>query len=144
MLATFLIVCGAIGLWLIIPRLLRLRRPKQQRSYPSFIAGLRYSAPDGLDRGRYCAGLKPGTILDLVPEPDNPHDPFAVSLRHNGHHVGFIPAKHGWVSKSLAEGDTLNCVVTESELEDGRAAFVGLEIGVIADDQKRKIHKGKV
>lgn len=30
--------------------------------------------------------------VTLVPEPDNPHDPHAVSLRHEGKVVGYLPA----------------------------------------------------
>ncbi|WIK82123.1 HIRAN domain-containing protein [Micrococcus lylae] len=30
--------------------------------------------------------------VTLVPEPDNPHDPHAVSLRHEGNIVGYLPA----------------------------------------------------
>lgn len=31
-------------------------------------------------------------VAELVPEPDNPHDPFAVSVRIAGFNVGYLPA----------------------------------------------------
>lgn len=31
-------------------------------------------------------------ILELVPEPDNPHDENAIKVMHEGHHLGYIPA----------------------------------------------------
>ena len=30
-------------------------------------------------------------MLEVVPEPDNPHDSRAISIRHNGNVIGYIP-----------------------------------------------------
>lgn len=38
------------------------------------------------------AELKPGDAIQMVPEPDNPHDPDAVALVYQGAKLGFIPA----------------------------------------------------
>jgi hypothetical protein len=104
------------------------------RTYPSFIAGLPYRAPDGTDRAVYCATFKPGTELILVPEPDNPHDDNAVALWHAGRHVGYIPSKHSWVAAAIKEGDTLHCTVSDIARDvNGRAERVGLRIAIIAD-----------
>lgn len=106
------------------------------RSYPSFIAGLAYAGPDGTDRRTYCANLPIGTKLDLVPEPDNKFDPDAVALFHDGRHVGYVPAKHDWVSRSIGEGDELLCLVDSIGLDEAdpdRAFRVGLMIGVVSD-----------
>jgi hypothetical protein len=103
------------------------------RSYPSWIAGLNYRAPDGTDRGSYCARRKAGDLLTLTPEPDNAHDTDAVALHHEGHHVGYVPARHAWVRRSIAEGDTHRCTVTDVQIEAGRAARVGVEIAIVAD-----------
>jgi hypothetical protein len=32
-------------------------------------------------------------VAELVPEPDNPHDPNAISVRIDGHIVGYLPAQ---------------------------------------------------
>jgi hypothetical protein len=32
-------------------------------------------------------------LADLVPEPDNPHDPNAISVRVHGHNVGYLPSE---------------------------------------------------
>ena len=77
---------------------------EKSRTYPSFVAGLNYRSPDGLDRTTYLVRLPVGTVLDLVREPDNPHDANAVAVHHNKRNVGYIPAKHDWVSRSLDEG----------------------------------------
>lgn len=101
------------------------------RHYPSWIAGLAYTAPDGTDRGAYCASLREGTRLETIPEPTNRFDPKAVALHHNGHHVGYVPERHHWVARALIEGDGIECKVADITLDDaGRAARVGLQIGI--------------
>src|SRR5262245_30696122 len=103
------------------------------RSYPSWIAGLRYRGPDGTKRGTYCRQLRQGDRLDLVPEPKNKYDADAVAVHHNGHHLGYVPARHSWVSEAIAEGQRLACAVSRIETEGWlfrRASFVGLQISV--------------
>lgn len=107
-----------------------------KRAYPSFIAGLAYESPTGTDRRRYCACLQVGSTLELVPEPTNAHDPDAIALVHDGHHLGYVPAKHRWVAESLAEGDELICLVESVGIDDADpdcAYRVGLQIGIVSD-----------
>lgn len=89
------------------------------RSYPSWIAGLAYKAPDGTDRAKYCAGLSIGARLSLLPEPDNRHDPDAVAILHGGRHLGYVPARHNWVRQAISEGKTLHCDVIDIEIVGG-------------------------
>ena len=106
------------------------------RSYPSWIAGIKYTGPDGTDRGKYCARyLSTGAVLELVPEPDNPHSTsgLAVAIKHQGHHLGYVPARHDWVGSALLEGKTLSCVVNQIETKGWlfrRARHVALNIYV--------------
>lgn len=113
------------------------------RSYPSWIAGLRYRGPEGTNRGRYCVRyLNPGAALDLLSEPSNPHDDHAVAVKHRGHHLGYIPARHAWVGRALIdENEALNCTVDKIETVGWlfpRASFVGLRIAIIEDHQVAK------
>jgi len=107
------------------------------RSYPSWIAGLRYRAPDGLNRSWYCAKhLQPGAIVDLVPEPDNPHseEGNAVAVKYQGRHLGYIPARHDWIGRALSEGTALRCTVTRVEKHGwlfSRAQSVALRVDVL-------------
>lgn len=104
------------------------------RSYPSWIAGVPYTGPDGTDRATFCAGLRPGDQLTLSPEPTNVHDPDAVAIYCRGHHLGYVPARHHWVHESLGEGDELDCVVTDVDCPTlGRAEHVHIRISVLAD-----------
>jgi hypothetical protein len=113
------------------------------RSYPSWIAGLRYRSADGLDRGRYCAKhLQPGATLDLVPEPNNPHsqEGYAVAIKHRGRHLGYVPARHDWVGRALSERTTLGCVVVRMDIEGWffrSARAVGLRIDVLNGGSQR-------
>lgn len=104
------------------------------RSYPSWIAGVPYVGPDGTDRAAFCASLRPGEKLALVPEPTNIHDPDAVAIYCRGHHLGYVPARHHWVHDSLHEGDELECIVTDIDCPTpGRAEHVHIRISVLAD-----------
>jgi hypothetical protein len=109
------------------------------RSYPSWIAGLKYPAPDGSDRSAYCAGLRDGELLHLTPEPSNAYDSDAVALYHDGRHIGYIPQRHSWVSDAITEGRHLECIVIEVETIGGgifskrRAEHVETRISVLAD-----------
>ena len=107
-----------------------------KRAYPSFIAGLAYPSPDGLDRRTYCAHLEIGSKLNLTPEPDNKFDADAIALFHEGNHLGYVPAKHHWVARSIDEGDELICLVDSigiDEADPDRAFRVGLMIGIVSD-----------
>jgi hypothetical protein len=113
-------------------------------AYRSWIAGLRYRGPDGTNRGRYCArSLKIGTEVDLIPEPNNPQDSHAVAVKHLGHHLGYIPARHSWVGEALIdEGAILNCTVDKIETSGWlfvRASFIGLSVTINGRREAAKI-----
>lgn len=109
------------------------------RSYPSWIAGIKYPAPDGTDRSAYCAGLIEGSLLDMIPEPTNKFDADAVALHHKGKHLGYVPQRHSWVGKTIGEGKALQCEVIEIETTGGgifskrRAEHVETRISVISE-----------
>lgn len=109
------------------------------RSYPSFIAGLAHNAPNGKSRGRYAfRRLRASDKLDLVREPENPHDSNAVAILHEGFHVGYVPARHNWVGRALDEGDTVVAQVVRLATEkDGwfarKATHVDIVIHVVKD-----------
>ena len=51
-----------------------------------FIAGFQYH-----DGALAFKKLKPGKKLELIAEPDNPHDPDAVAIYRKGAHLGYVP-----------------------------------------------------
>jgi hypothetical protein len=115
------------------------------RSYPSWIAGLRYRGPDGINRGKYCLRLRGGDPLDLVREPENKYDQDAIAIKHNGCHLGYVPSRHHWVAEALGEGHQLSCAVARMETEGWlfrRVSFVGIRISI--DDDGRADAKDTV
>ncbi len=56
--------------------------------------------------------LKPGDPLDLVAEPFNPHDRYAVRVHLNGRHIGYLPRESNHiVSRLLRQGAPLRAEV---------------------------------
>ena len=51
------------------------------------IAGFQY-----WDGALLIGALKPGVALELVAEPDNPHDPEAVALYYQSKKLGYVPS----------------------------------------------------
>ena len=46
--------------------------------------------------------MKPGMKVDLVAEPDNPHDPDAIALYFNNTKLGYVPAESNEILSTLA------------------------------------------
>jgi hypothetical protein len=57
--------------------------------------------------------MKIGDVLDLIREPDNPHDPRAVRVEWNGHKLGYVPRKENEaVARQLDLGNALQGRIT--------------------------------
>ena len=81
------------------------------------IAGFTYY--DGLD---VIERLKLGTAVNLKPEPENPHDPYAVAIYFEGKKIGYIPqAKNSPVSNLLyfGHGDIVEARINHHNPEAG-------------------------
>ncbi|MDR1658090.1 MAG: HIRAN domain-containing protein [Deltaproteobacteria bacterium] len=75
---------------------------RSRNLFDCHIAGFTYY--DGLD---VIKKLKLGTPVRLKAEPDNPHDPDAVSIYYKKYKLGYIPrAKNSLVSQMLNFGYT--------------------------------------
>lgn len=56
--------------------------------------------------------LKPGDPLELIAEPFNPHDKYAVRVHLNGRHIGYLPRQSNHVvSRLLRQGAPLRAEV---------------------------------
>lgn len=54
-----------------------------------------------------------GDRLELVREPDNPHDPLAVALRWRGEPIGYVPRRvNAQIARLLDAGEPLLCQIT--------------------------------
>ena len=75
--------------------------------------------------------LKPGMALDLVAEPDNPHDPSAIALNYKGTKLGFVPAHENELLALLlhfGHGDVIECRIqpVDPEAAPHQQVLVGL------------------
>lgn len=80
------------------------------------------------------ASLREGEHVQLVPEPDNPHDPRAVSVRDGeGSTIGYLPRDHWLTATLLDEGKT--CTARVERIEGGdagrpsRGVVLNVELG---------------
>lgn len=76
------------------------------------------------------------TNVQLIPEPDNPHDPDAIKVITDGIHIGYVPSKETGTIRDLlsANGLMIGC------------SFHGGEYKIITEDLdtgKYKLEKGK-
>lgn len=81
-------ICGVLlGIGLVLLSTKKETPKKQYDAYSFRVAGLNY-------RSENTKGLKPFDILDcdLIPEPENEHDPNAIKVVVNGRHIGYVPA----------------------------------------------------
>lgn len=76
--------------------------------------------------------LKPGDALDLVREPDNPHDPQAVRVEWRGHKLGYVPRKENRaVATALDRGERLHARI--SRLREEKNPWKRLEFEVLLE-----------
>lgn len=73
----------------IMSNILKVKEPKWSDIGPRInLAGVQYS-----DYQLIAGGLKPGTVVDLVGEPGNPHDSKAIRVEYQKISLGYIPVK---------------------------------------------------
>jgi hypothetical protein len=77
------------------------------------VAGFRFhDGPALLER------IRAGMALELVPEPENPHDPRAIRIEVYGHHIGYVPrSDNGPLGRLLVQGAPLQARVLSVKCE---------------------------
>ena len=74
----------------------------------SLLAGFRYA-----EATEVWPQLNTGDALDLVREPDNPHDANAVRVEWNGRKLGYVPrAENGALAWAMDRGEALRACVS--------------------------------
>lgn len=107
-------------------------RGPDERVYPSFVAGLAYPDPvSGTIRADYALGLVREDD-ELIPrrEPDNPYDPKAVLLLHQGFGLGYVPRRHDWIADAMDDGKRIRIFVTKVIQDDPPNLLVATEVVV--------------
>lgn len=71
------------------------------------LAGSQYYRLNELQRN-----IQVGDPLELVREPENPHDPNAIAVRWRGQALGYLPRKENRaVAKAIDDGETVRATV---------------------------------
>lgn len=101
------------------PRAISVPSPASEtprgRAYPIAVVGEQYRNHDGTDRQAAIRQLTPGEAVDLVPEPNNEHDPGAVLVcDRNGRGIGYLPADRAFrISDEIRGGKAITADVRE-------------------------------
>jgi HIRAN domain len=66
--------------------------------YQSFVRGFVYSPCLS-----QLSSMKPNELLQIIREPDNEYDPFALALYHKNQKVGFVPAEDNYIISQLMD-----------------------------------------
>jgi hypothetical protein len=91
------------------------------------LAGSQYYAV-----GEFWSELRVGDPLDLIREPDNPHDRHAIRVEWRGHKLGYVPrADNRAVAAALDAGDKL--VARIARLTEHRNPWRRVEFEVFAE-----------
>lgn len=93
--------------------------------------GERYDNEDGSSRQLEIAECKPGDLLDLVRQPDNPHDHMAVAIfTSSGTCVGYLGrVKAQWIGSKMDRGVPVSAIV--ERVRGGGIGMEGSELGLV-------------
>jgi hypothetical protein len=90
----------------------------------STLAGFRYNAAADV-----FAELRVGDVLELMREPDNPHDAKAVSLSWRGRKLGYVPRRDNeTLAWSLDRGDALRARISRLTQHPNPARRIEFEV----------------
>lgn len=100
-----------------------------------YIAGFQY-----WDGAMALDALRAGVELELVPEPDNPHDEHAVAIFHNGIKLGYIPAElNDMISPLLVFGHaSIFCAVVQ-QVSPERSPWHQVRVGIFVADARQAV-----
>ncbi len=101
--------------------------PKEIRVLQTIVAGTAYTNVNKFEKD-----LQPNCMLELVREPKNKFDTFAIRLDYKKKKIGYIPSdKNEVIANLLDAGKGFTCKLVEKELE---GSWLRLEIDVYLKD----------
>lgn len=104
------------------------------------VVGERFANEDGTSRQEEIGRLAIGESVDLVREPENPHDPSAVAVwSGRGVRIGYLGADRcGWVGSKIDRGLDVTAIV-ERVAPAGQAGYLGVVIRVNMQGEKPEV-----
>ena len=82
--------------------------------------------------------LKVGKRLDLVPEPDNPFDPYAVRIERKGTKLGFVPKEKNGLMGLMAyygHDDVFECRILQVDRKAN--PWEQVRVGIFIKDARK-------
>jgi hypothetical protein len=75
--------------------------------------------------------LRIGDSLELVREPDNPHDPRAIRVDWRGHKLGYVPRRENdAIAWGMDRGDALRAMISRIEARGAALRRIEFEVFV--------------
>lgn len=96
------------------------------------ICGERFDNDDGSSRQDELRQCRPGELVELLREPDNPHDPLAVAvLTMRGVKVGYLNRERaGWIGSKIDRGYDVRAIIERVKGSHLPGAALGLVLRV--------------
>jgi len=101
--------------------------------YKTSVAGVSFANDDGASRQAIIENLKVGETLELIPEPSNKFDKYAVKvMTSNGEQIGYMPSRSAEViSDKIRKGEHKYTAVVISVGRPSGVSLLGVQILVI-------------
>ena len=95
------------------------------------LVGEGFDNEDGSSRQEEIARCQEGEAVDLVREPDNPHDPSAVAVfSDRGVRIGYLGADRcGWIGSKIDRGYDVRAAIGRI-MRAGQAGYLGVLLRV--------------
>jgi hypothetical protein len=110
------------------------------------VHGIYHRNGDGSSRQEIIRRCRAGDVLRFVPEPDNPHDQYAIKVcRDNGDQLGYLDAGNAMrVTGELSIGWTYRVTVDEIFAADRRGYYgCRIRIGVLTMSARTEARRKK-
>lgn len=92
----------------------------------SLLAGFRY-----YDAGALWDEMKVGDALELVREPDNPHDANAVRVEWRGYQLGYVPRRENAdVARQIDRGSQVKARISRLQMSRSPSRRIEFEVYV--------------
>lgn len=97
----------------------------------NFVRGFRYyKGPELLDE------MKEGDMLELVREPENEYDQFAIALHFNKEKIGFVPAESNEILSKLLDIGLVELTAEITHLKKEAAAWENVAVAIYVLKEK--------
>lgn len=121
--------------------------PKEElRHFMLQVHGIYHRNSNGSSRQGIIRNCRPGEVLLFVPEPDNPHDQYAIKVcRENGEQLGYLDAGNAMrITGELSIGWTFRVTVDGIFAADRRGYFgCKIRVGVLTMSERTEARRKK-